>query len=123
MQRVFYADQTFLTDERVAKALLAYARVLATVGQADVVRVPGVDEDGRVRHFELVIGPASQMLSRDTDDATVEMDVAGTVLDLTERLERRLPPVDARVFAGLPADDPEAGPLESDGSPDSSVGE
>lgn len=123
MQRVFYADQTFLTDERVAEALLGYARVLATVGQADVVQVPGVDEDGKLRLFELVVGPASQMLSRDTDDETVEMDVAGTVRDLTDRLERRLPPSDARVFAGLPADDPEAGPLESEGSPSSTAGE
>lgn len=123
MQRVFYADQTFLTDERVAKALLGYARVLATVGQADVVQVPGVDDDGKLRQFELVVGPASQMLSRDTDDESVEMDVAGTVRDLTDRRERRLPPVDARVFAGLPADDPEAGPLESEGSPSSTAGE
>lgn len=91
MKRVSYAEDHFLTDDRVADALMAYARRLGIAGKADVVEVPGVDDDGVLRTFELLIGPASQISSHDTDDAPVDMDVEAAVRHLRGQEEDQLP--------------------------------
>jgi hypothetical protein len=91
VQRLWYANAEFLTDDRVADALMAYASVLAIVESADVVRIPGVDSVGKVRSFQLILGPASQILAVDTDEASVLMDVDGAVDELRRRSDLRLP--------------------------------
>lgn len=109
MHRVDYAGTAFLTDSRIAHAVFEYARVLAAVGQADVVRVPGVDEDDRRREYELIIGPASQMITHEVEHPQVELEVAATLQDLAARSARRLPELgesDLREFtAGERQDD------------------
>jgi hypothetical protein len=90
MKRICYANSDFLTDDAVADVLMEYARVLAVVGSADVVEVPGVDREGTTREYRLVIGPASQLLSATTDDMAVPLDLAA-VDDLRDRARRRLP--------------------------------
>ena len=101
MKRVTYAESSFLTDDRLADALLAYASALAMRGQADVVQIPGVDETGTVRRFALVIGPASQMVASEVDDEPVAMDAEPTITDLRERQQRRLPPDPEDMFAAF----------------------
>jgi hypothetical protein len=91
VQRVWYANAEFLTDDRVADALMAYASVLAILNAADVVRIPGVTSDGKVRSFQLIVGPASQILAVDTDEAMQAMDVDEAVDELRRRSNARLP--------------------------------
>jgi hypothetical protein len=108
VKRIAYADTVFVTDDGVADALMAYARTLALVSAADVVQVPGLDSSGVLRTFELLVGPASQMISSDVDDEPVAMAAEEAVEDLSQRRSKRLPPAEDVVLAGLPADDPEA---------------
>lgn len=91
MKRVSYAEDSFVTDERVADALMSYARTLGVAGMADLVVVPGIDDTGAVRTYQLLIGPASQISSHETDDAAVEMDADDAVRRLREQEEDRLP--------------------------------
>ena len=91
MKRVSYAEDNFVTEDGVADALMAYARTLAVVGKADVVQVPGIDGTGTLRTYELLIGPASQISSHDTDDAPVEMDAATAIARLRGEADQRLP--------------------------------
>jgi len=95
VHRVDYAGTAFLTDSRIAHALFEYARVLAAVGQADVVRVPGVDEDDLLREYELIIGPSSQMITHEIVHPQVELPVAATLQDLAARSAQRLPELEA----------------------------
>ncbi len=94
MQRVWYANSEFITDDGVADALMTYARVLAIVNGADVVRIPGVDREGRVRDFQLIVGPASQILAVGTDEDEVGMDAQRAIDELTRRGDLRLPPTE-----------------------------
>ena len=91
MKRVSYAEDSFLTDAGVADALMAYARSLGIAGKADVVVLPGIDDTGAVRTYELLIGPASQISAHDTDDAPVEMDAEAAIRRLREQEADRLP--------------------------------
>jgi len=91
VKRVSYAEDSFVTDDGVADALMAYARALGMAGTADLVVVPGVDETGAVRTYELLIGPASQISSHETDDAPVEMDADAVIRRLREQEEDRMP--------------------------------
>ena len=95
VHRVDYAGTAFLTDSRIAHAVFEYAQVLAAGGQADVVRVPGVDEDDRRREYELIIGPASQMITHEVEHPQVELGVSATLQDLAARSARRLPELGA----------------------------
>jgi hypothetical protein len=91
VKRVSYAEDSFLTEDGVADALMAYARTLAVVGKADVVQVPGIDETGAVRTYDLLIGPASQISCHDTDDAAVEMGASAAIARLQAQNDDRLP--------------------------------
>lgn len=117
MHRIGYANTAFLTDSRIAGALMDYARTLSIVGAADVVRLPGVDRKGALRTFELVIGPASQMISNDVDEEPVPMPVEEALEDLRSRRRRRLPSAEGIIEAGLPAEDPAATGLADDEVP------
>jgi len=106
MKRILYATAEFTTDDAVADALLEYASVLAIVNSADVVHFPGIDSAGTVRHMQIVIGPASQLLAMDAD-ATVELHVAEAAAEIRERARRRLP-------ASFESGGASGGPAESD---------
>jgi hypothetical protein len=91
VKRILYASAGFLTDDTIADALMDYASVLAIVDSSDVVMCEGVDEEGKVRQYRLLIGPASQILSVTTDDPQAEMDVEESVAEFQRRARYRLP--------------------------------
>lgn len=91
MKRIIYASGEILTDDAVADALMDYASVLAIIGSADVVTLPGIDRDGKVQVMQLVVGPASQILSMTTHESDVEMSAAAAAAELRERARQRLP--------------------------------
>lgn len=107
MKRILYASGGFLTDDATAESLMEYARVLAVINSADVVRCQAVDDGGAVRDLQLLVGPASQILSMDTDEPHVELDKAVSN-ELRDRARRRLPDPMEISDAGA------AGPRETD---------
>jgi hypothetical protein len=91
VKRILYAGGSFLTDDTIAEALMDYAGILAIIESADVVAFDGVDEEGKVRRYELLIGPSSQILSVGTDEPDVAMDVEAAVAEFHRRAAQRLP--------------------------------
>ncbi|ANF30327.1 hypothetical protein A0130_00280 [Leifsonia xyli] len=63
MRRIVYAGTAFYTGDMLAEALLEYARALGQQGIADTVFVPGRTIQGEFDHVEVLIGPASQIVS------------------------------------------------------------
>jgi hypothetical protein len=91
VKRILYGGGGFLTDNAIAEALMDYASVLAIVESADVVAFEGVDEDGKVRGYELLVGPSSQILCVSTDEPEVEVNVKEAVDEFRRRARLRLP--------------------------------
>lgn len=90
MRRIVYAGGTFYTGDAIAEALLEYARALARQGTADTVFVPSHTAEGDTGATELLIGPASQLVSEPVDLAGDDLTDEGLVerlRDLTARLQ------------------------------------
>lgn len=117
MQRIWYANSSFLTDDRVADAIMDYARVLALVDSADVIRVPAVDSAGTVRSVQMLIGPASQLMAMRSPDDNVELEVDDSLAELQARMLQRLPDGSGLMEAGLDPSDPAATEDPSPGNP------
>lgn len=65
MKTIHYADYDITTTDRIAHAILEYSKVLALRERSDTVHVPGVDGKGQQMGFDLLIGPASQIVVAD----------------------------------------------------------
>ncbi len=115
MKRILYSSAGFLTDDEIADALMDYASVLAIVDSADVVTCEGVDDEGKVRVYRLLVGPSSQILSVTTDAPPAEMNVGESVAELRRRAQYLLPgSIDIGDAGGRPAEsDAEATSHES----------
>ena len=88
MKRVSYSGDAFLTGDAIADALLDYAAVLARADQADRVTVPGIGDDGRVTRFDLLVGPASQLVAEAVELVGEELVDEELVHDLEVRGRR-----------------------------------
>lgn len=108
MKRILYAGGGFLTDDAVADALMEYANVLAVVDSADVVALPGIDDEGKVREVKMIVGPASQIVSMGSDAEWVDLQPERALADLRARAMRRLPNSIGVAGAGT------SGPAETD---------
>jgi hypothetical protein len=71
MDRIHYAGDSILTGTEIAHALLEYAQALAVAGTSATVEIPVVERDGSIGRSELLIGPASQLIS-DTEESPYE---------------------------------------------------
>ena len=80
MDRIHYAGNSIVTGTAIAHALLDYAQALAQVGSSETVDVPTLNEDGTPGRSEILIGPASQLISNeektDYEELTDELLVA-----------------------------------------------
>jgi hypothetical protein len=63
MDRIHYAGNSILTGTTIAHALLDYAQALAQVGASATVDIPTLNDDGTLGRSEVLIGPASQLIS------------------------------------------------------------
>jgi hypothetical protein len=88
MRRIVYAGSVFYTGDTIAEALLDYARVLARRNLADAVFVPGRLMSGETDKIEVLIGPASQVVSEPVDDYGPDLVDAEVVAELRERTRR-----------------------------------
>jgi hypothetical protein len=123
MRRILYAGGAFSTTDSMADALMEYASVLAIVNSADVVSLPGVDDQGTVREFTMTIGPASQILTVTTDHVSAELNTEEEVEELQRRGRHFLPDSrgveDAAPFTWVRSDSESAvaEPGDTDGGP------
>lgn len=86
MHRVHYAGGSVLTGDAIAAALLEYAAALARNASSATVEVPVREENGRRGVAEVLIGPASQLVSThepDLDDDALDDEILD--VELVER--------------------------------------
>jgi hypothetical protein len=91
MRKIDYAGTAFYTGNDVAEALLDYARALARHGIADTVFVPGRTAQGDLDKIEVLLGPASQIVSEPIDLVGPELDDPELVAKLTDLAARLAP--------------------------------
>ena len=72
MRKVIYAGTAFYTGDRISAAILEFASALARQGASETVFVPARTESGELGEVEVLLGPASQLVTepadRDWDD-------------------------------------------------------
>lgn len=85
MKRLTYAGDSFLTGDAIADALLDYATTLARADVADHVVVPGLSRDGARTRFDIVVGPASQLIAEQVEGVGEELVDDAFVADLAHR--------------------------------------
>lgn len=62
MHRIHYSDSV-LPGTAIAEALLDYAQALAEADTSATVEIPTMNDDGSPGHSQLLVGPASQLIS------------------------------------------------------------
>jgi hypothetical protein len=63
VKRIYYSNGSVLTGDYIADAILDLAQVVATRGASTSIDIPVVLPDGATGHAQLLLGPASSMLS------------------------------------------------------------
>ena len=91
MKVLTYAGSEFMTSDAVAAALLEYGAALAEGREAATVEIPVIEADGAESVALFLVGPASQIVSRNAETGIPEPDHAEVVGRL-EELTRRLRP-------------------------------
>lgn len=91
MRRIVYAGSAFYTGDTLAETLLEYARALARHGIADTVFVPGRTTQGDYDRVELLLGPASQIVSEPVELMGAELEDADLVAHLRELTAKLAP--------------------------------
>ncbi|MDR6612837.1 hypothetical protein [Leifsonia sp. 1010] len=94
MRKIVYAGSTFYTGDALAEALMDYARALARHDIADTIFVPGRTMQGDTDKVELLIGPASQIVSEPVELMGVEIEddeLVAQLRSLTAQLAPRKP--------------------------------
>jgi hypothetical protein len=87
MRTIHYADYDITTTDAISDAVLEYPQALALDGSSDTVQVSEFDVDGNAKDFDLLIGPASQIIASSSDLDHDGIDDAGDVAELTARTE------------------------------------
>jgi hypothetical protein len=94
MKFIHYSSTTVLTSDIAADAVVEYAAVLAHDGEAEVIDVPAVDDDGVAIIERMLLGPASLIVVEPAPDDVLEPDDRDFARALAERARgpRRGPP-------------------------------
>jgi hypothetical protein len=67
MKVLIYAGSEFMTGDDIAAALLRYSEALAEGREAATIEIPIVGADGGASTAAFLVGPASQIVSKDVD--------------------------------------------------------
>jgi hypothetical protein len=94
VKEIIYAGGTLLTGDAIADALLDAAAALAEAQLAEPVDIPVVDAEGNRDMTSLLLGPASQIVTRHAGGSGAELVDEGTIVKLGQ-LVARLRPVAA----------------------------
>lgn len=87
MRRIRYAGGTFITGDEAAAVVCDFAAALANAGRAAALHVPALDEGGMPIGVEIVVGPASQVLSEDLPSDLAAPDTEEFVRDVRHEME------------------------------------
>ncbi|NRD27364.1 hypothetical protein [Frigoribacterium sp. VKM Ac-2836] len=109
MKRIHYADEYIVTGDAIAAAIVEYARSLALKNKSDMVDLPGMDRGGVHQRFQILLGPASQMLVSEEQTGETEIEDAGLVDEIEVRIGRLsgVEPQSAEPAEGIPLDSDE----------------
>ena len=102
MERIHYAGGTIVTGTEIARALLQYAAALAKNDTSATIDVPARDENGRLTTANLLIGPASQLVSlseASQDEEIVDEELVAELRMRTQHLGPRRAIADGELFA------------------------
>lgn len=103
MERIHYAGGTILTGTEISRALLQYAAALARSDSSATVDVPVRDEHGELATANMLIGPASQLISlaeTSGGEEIVDEDLVAELRTKTEHLGPMRAIADGELFAG-----------------------
>jgi hypothetical protein len=67
MKMLIYAGSEFMTSDAVASALLTYSAALADNHEAATIELPIIEPGGRRTTAAFLVGPASQIVSKDIE--------------------------------------------------------
>lgn len=88
MREIHYAGTSFITTAAIADAVADYAGELARRDGSEMIQVPGLRADGSgPGRFDLLIGPASQIVISDANAEEVELDGEDTIAEIARRRE------------------------------------
>lgn len=93
MERVYYAGDHIVTGTEIAKAVFDYAAALAENGSAASVQIPVRREDGSIGSANLLVGPASQLITEHIDVEEHEELIDEALVEHIKDLTARLSPV------------------------------
>jgi hypothetical protein len=88
MDQIQYAGNTLVTGSDIAHAVLAYAQALASNGDSATVTIPVLHDDGSVVTAEILIGPASQLITEPYESTAPELEDADAIARLTDATGR-----------------------------------
>ena len=97
MDKLTYAGESLLTGSAIAHALIEYAQALAGTGEAATVRIPTVDQSGVPGSAEVLVGPASQLVTVRIEldlPEPVDADLVDDLVARTVDLRRRAAPAE-----------------------------
>ena len=106
MKRIHYTDEYLVTGDEIAAAVVEYARALAMQNKSDMVDLPGMDRGGVHQRFQVLLGPASQMLVSEEQTDEAEIEDEPLVDDIEGRIGRLrgVEPQSAEPAEGIPLD-------------------
>lgn len=85
MKTLHFADYDIETTDRTSDAVLLYAQELAMTGRSDTVHITGITPKGERRRFDLLLGPASQIVAAGAQDGDEGIDDKADVDDIASR--------------------------------------
>lgn len=88
MHEVSYAGGSFVTSDEVAEALIDYAAALANAVRAATVDVPATGLAGGHGSLQVLVGPASQLMSSPVDSDGTVADGEAFVEDMRKRIQK-----------------------------------
>jgi hypothetical protein len=91
VKEIIYAGGTFLTGDAIADALLDAAAALAEAQLAEPVDIPVLDAEGTRDTTSLLLGPASQIVTRHAAEHAAELVDEDAVRRLRQLIERLRP--------------------------------
>jgi hypothetical protein len=87
MERIHYAGGSVVTGDELARSILTYARALAKRGDSDTVTFPVLLPDGTIGEAEILVGPASQMLTASEVSAHDDLVDPDLIVELASKTE------------------------------------
>ena len=94
MRRLFYASGSFLIGDVMCKAVIRYARALAETGDAAIIAIPVLTDEGLTGNAHLLIGPSSQIFSMPAEsngEDPFDEDIANELAKKTRALQPSRP--------------------------------